>query len=66
MNERARIDQLLKQQVDLCSETRYHEELSTSMESFANNIRWNQDRENAISNDLMSDDVHASPVSIDL
>ncbi|PCG98083.1 Hypothetical protein PENO1_059970 [Penicillium occitanis (nom. inval.)] len=53
------------QQLDLCSETRYHE-LSTSMKSFANNIRWNQDRENAISNDLMSNDVHGSPVSIDL
>lgn len=66
MKKGARTDQLLQQQVDLCSETRYHEELSTSMKSFANNIRWNQNRENAISNDLMSDDIHASPVLIDL
>lgn len=66
MKKSAGTDQLLQRQADLCSETGYHEELSTSMKSFANNIRWNQNRENAISNDLMSDDIHASPVSIDL
>jgi hypothetical protein len=43
-----------------------HEELPASMKSFANPIRWNRDRGDALSDDLMSDDIHASPVSIDL
>ncbi|QGA18160.1 hypothetical protein EYB26_005841 [Talaromyces marneffei] len=52
-----------KLQMDLYDET---QELSTSVKSFARTIRWNRDGGDAFHEDLMSDDVYALPVSIDL
>lgn len=59
-------DQLVEQQTDLSSETQYHEQLSTRLKSVANSSCWNRDQQNTFLDDLMSDEIHASPVSIDL